>query len=151
VKRHNLIFRSTPQFLLYASLTIMPFLGGCAALPISLIAEGADAGLGLASGNARSFTSSRAEVHAATLKALSLMEITVTKDQEKGEKIAMRAKTKHLKGSLTLATITPNLTKVEVKMKRNWFRKDVTVEAEILLQINRALRDANRANNPRSN
>jgi hypothetical protein len=136
--------RGMPRVFGCVALGIMPLLGGCAAIPISMIAEGADAGIGMATGNARSYTYPRADVHAASLEAFRLMQIDVTRNQEKGEKIKIHGKTNHLKVALTLTAITPTLTKASIKVKKNWFSRDATVEAETLLQINRALRTADK-------
>ncbi len=123
-------------------ITVVSFVfSGCAAIPISLAMQGAaDAGMELASRDSRSFTHTKAQVKAATLEALERMQISVARQTEKKESEKIIGKTKKLSITIILAAITPKLTKVSVRAKRNWFSRDETVSAEILVQINRILR-----------
>ena len=115
-------------------------LGGCAAIPVGVAVAEAGSGVSFTSSTAyRSFTYSRDRVRAAALQALELMRITKTREQKSGDDIKMRGKTKHLSIYITLASITPTVTKASVKAKKNWFMKDMTVSAEILFQMDQVL------------
>lgn len=144
----NMSLKRRVLFYPFLILTVAVLLNGCAAIPISLALEGADAGMSFTSPNSRSFTHSKEEVHRATTEAFNKMQISVTKDKPKGENIKIRGKTEHLKVYVTLAFVTPTVTKASVKVKRNWFAKDQTVAAEILVQINQILRRNDPARQP---
>ena len=126
--------------LFYLGFVLSILLGGCAAVPMELAMEGADAGVSFTSADARSFTYSKVDVHAAAVAAMNHMQIKMVKDVGKGDNIKMEAKTKNLTIYMTLTFITPTVTKVAVKAKKNWFSKDTTVSSEILSQINLVLR-----------
>ena len=96
----------------------------------------------------RSFTYPKAQVHAAALQALERMQIQKTKDERNGDAIRMRCRTEHLKIYITLAPITPTVTKVSINAKKNWFMKDQTVAVEILSQMDQALGRADPARSP---
>src|SRR5690349_6169439 len=117
-------------------------LSGCAAIPMSLALEGADAGMHMVSAESRSFTHSRSEVHTAVVKTLDELQIQLLRDREKGEKIKIVGKTNHLKIYLALEPITPVLTRVSIKVKKNWMMKDQMVAAEILGEIGQTLKHA---------
>ena len=115
-------------------------LSGCvAAVPVAV--AGAGSGINFTSTTAyRSFTYSKDQVHASALQALERMQIVKTKDEKSGDDIEMQGKTKHLTISITLTAITPAVTKASVNARRNWFMKDQTVAAEILIQMDQVLR-----------
>jgi len=124
--------------ILYLALTAMPGLSGCAAVPIAV--AGAGSGINFTSTTAyRSFTYSMSQVHEAALQALERMQIKKIKDEKNADDIKMKGKTKHLMIYITLAPITPKLTKASINARKNWLMKDQTVAAEILTQMDQLL------------
>ena len=126
----------------FLALTMVPELGGCAAAPVAV--AGASSGISFSTTSTtayRCFTYSEAQVHAAVLKALGRMQITKIRDKKIGDDIKITGKTRHLRISIALVTVTPAVTKVSVNAKKNWFMKDQTVAVEILIQINQVLTD----------
>ena len=118
-------------------------LSGCVAAAVPVAVAGADTGINFTSTTAyRTFTYSKAQVHAATLQALERMRIAKTSDKKSGDGIEMKGKTKHLTIYITLAPITPTVTKASINAKKNWLMKDQTVAAEILIQMDQALKHA---------
>ncbi|MCX5795955.1 MAG: DUF3568 family protein [Elusimicrobia bacterium] len=123
-------------------------LSGCAAaVPVAV--AGAGSGISFTSTTAyRSFTYPQAQVHTAALQALRRMQIAKTKEKKSGEDIELKGKTKHLTIYITLAPITPTVTKASINAKRNWLMKDQTVAAEILIQMDQILGGADAAHPP---
>jgi hypothetical protein len=110
-------------------------LGGCALITVPVAVAGAGDGINYTSGTSdRAFTNSKAQVRAAVLQALDRMDISVLRDEKKGDAIKVVGKTKTLKITITLTSITPTLTKASIEAERNWLMKDQTVAAEILIQ-----------------
>lgn len=132
----------------FLALVAAPGVGGCvAAVPVAV--AGAGSGVNFTSTTAyRSFTYSKAQVHTAALQALERMQITKTKDKKSGEDIKLKGKTKHLTIYITLAPITPTVTKASINAKKNWLMKDQTVAAEILIQMDHILGGADTAHPP---
>ena len=125
----------------FLALAAAPGLSGCVAVPIVVAGAGSGiSGISFTSTTAyRTFTYSKAQVHAAALQALERMQIAKTKDEKSGDDIKMKGKTKHLAIYITLAPITPTVTKASINAKKNWLMKDQTVAVEILLQMDQAL------------
>jgi hypothetical protein len=134
----------------FLALAVAPGFSGCvAAIPVAV--SGAGSGLSFSTTSTiayRSFTYSKAQVYAATLQALERMQITKTKDEKSGDDIKIKGKTKHLTIFITLASITPSVTKVSIKAKKNWFMKDQSVAVEILIQMDQVLERADSTHSP---
>ena len=134
----------------FLALTVAPGLSGCVAVPVVIAgASSGISGINFTSTTAyRSFTYSKAQVHAAALQALERMRIAKTRDEKSGDDIKMKGKTKHLTIYITLAPITPTVTKASINAKKNWLMKDQTVAAEILIQMDQVLGRADSAPPP---
>jgi hypothetical protein len=134
--------------LVLPALIASQLLGGCAAVPF-LVSGAGD--INFSSTTAyRSFSFSSPLVHAAALQALERMQITMLRDKQKGAKIEIKCRTKHLTIYIVLIPITPALTKASVNAKKHWVMKDQTVAAEILVQIGKILEYADSSTPPMS-
>jgi|GEM_PF-1009410 len=122
-------------------------LNGCAALAVSLAGAGAGAGLshqmnGTAS---RTFSERFDKVDTAIRIASKRMLLQVEEVASMDNGQVTRASVGGLEISLELETLSPNLTRVSVKARKDFFRVDSATAQEIVVQIERALISMNLA------
>jgi hypothetical protein len=128
---------SSLRALFFLALAAAPGLSGCAAAPMAVAGAG---DISFTSTTAhRSFTYSMAQVHEAVLQALDKMQIALSRNENKGDEVRIKGKTRHLTIHITLTPITPTVTKASINAKRNWLMKDQSVAAEILIQTGHVL------------
>ncbi len=124
-----------------AYLTTLLLLNGCAALAVSLAGAGAGAGLshqmnGTAS---RTFSEPFDKVDNATRIASRRIFLMVDEVSTIDSGQVTKARVGDMDITLELETLSPNLTRVSVKARKDMFRVDGATAQEIVSQIERAL------------
>jgi hypothetical protein len=118
------------------------FLASCA--PVAITAAGVGGGAAVSHTlngiTYKTFTTPRAEVHRATLKALAKMEIKVTgttKDSDGAEVINAVAHDREI--TITLEALSANATRMKVVARNGGIFYDSATATEIILQTGRGL------------
>jgi hypothetical protein len=127
-------------------------LGGCAAIGITsgavaVAAVGAGAGEVLRAGTEysltgtafRTFTASVPTMHEATLSTLSRMAFTIEREEEMSPGQRIVATGVGCTIEIELEPLSPAVTRVELLVKRGFFRRDRATASEIITQIELAL------------
>lgn len=116
-------------------------LNGCAALAVSLAGAGAGAGLShqINGTVSRTFSQPFDKVDRATRTASKRLYLEVLEVASlEGSKVTT-AKVSDLDVTLELETLSPRLTRVSVRARKNIFRVDTATAQEIIMQIEQAL------------
>lgn len=124
-----------------ACLLALAMLNGCAALAVSLAGAGAGAGLShQINGTAtRTFSEPFDKVDNATRIASKRIFLQVEEVSTIDSGQITKARVGAMDVTMSLETLSPNLTRVTVKARKDLFRVDVATAQEIVTQIERAL------------
>ncbi len=141
--------RGAPFIVAVFSCAVLAY--GCAAIPIAAVSSFIlEAGGGAlvktgteytATGTAvRTFVIPTIDVHAAILETFRRTQIDVTKDtvSSKGE-LTIAGESPHRKVRTRLIPVTPALTSMELRVKRNFIAGDKSMASELLAEIERTL------------
>jgi hypothetical protein len=126
-----------------ASAALAGALGGCAALPLAVVAGSLlDAGGGVIVKTGTEYTASGAvrrtfnmpvdQVHAAVLETFARAQIPVTRDEASAKRHVVRGAAQHRKIYVELLPLTPVLTSLELVVKRNLLASDKATASELL-------------------
>ena len=124
-----------------ACLLTLAMLNGCAGLAVSLAGAGVGAGLShQINGTAtRTFTEPFDKVDNAARIASKRIFLVVDEVSTMDSGQMTKARVGDLDITLELETLSPNLTRVSVRAKKDLFRLDAATAQEIVVQIERAL------------
>ncbi|WP_374515926.1 DUF3568 family protein, partial [Niveibacterium sp.] len=130
-----------PLIKLFAAVSALLLLNGCAALAVSLAGAGAGAGLahqmnGTAS---RTFSEPFSKVDAAVRIASKRMYLLVDEVASMDGGQVTKARVSNLSVSVELEPLSPNLTRVNVVARKDLLRVDAATAQEIVAQIERSL------------
>lgn len=130
-----------PLIKLFAAVSALLLLNGCAALAVSLAGAGAGAGLahqmnGTAS---RTFSEPFSKVDAAVRIASKRMYLQVDEVASMDGGQVTKARVSNLSVSVELEPLSPNLTRVNVVARKDLLRVDAATAQEIVAQIERSL------------
>lgn len=131
-----------------ATLLLLGFLNGCAAVGLSLFGVGAGVTTGTAvsytlDGIAyRTFTAPLPQVRTATLTALNTMGIKVADKlkTDAGEMIKATGADREIE--IELEVVSPKTTRIRTVAKQGWFFKDRATATEIIVQTEKVLNGA---------
>jgi Protein of unknown function (DUF3568) len=116
---------------------LLPVLSGCTA--VALTGAGVGASYTLSNVAYRSFSSSRDQVHHATIDALKKMDINIIDDRRSEDGSTITAATKELDIVIILEEVTSKTTQVKVDARKRVVLKDKATAAEIINQVGKIL------------
>jgi len=106
---------------------------------VALTGAGVGASYTLSNVAYRSFSSSRDQVHHATIDALKKMDINIIDDRRSEDGNTITAATKELDIVIILEEVTSKTTQVKVDARKRVVLKDKATAAEIINQVGKIL------------
>jgi hypothetical protein len=124
---------------------VLPFLGGCAAVALTMLGVGAGVATGTSVGYTldgyayRTFTAPLPQVESATRLALNRMgiKISATAKTEQGKAIAATGNDREIE--VEFEVISSNATRIRTVAKQGFFFKDRATATEIIMQTEKVL------------
>ncbi len=129
--------------LLFALVSFVPGLAGCAelglAVPVAAAGGAAGVNYSLTNNAYKTMSYSLADVETALHKALQKMNISETAIDREESKVGISAIAGELAIHVALEQITPTVTRIEVSAKKDLVIKDKATAAEIIVQTEKNL------------